>query len=200
MFRGCILLCPALVVHKPPPAVLCLLNYMVTPFFPQSTIPNAFEGNSNTSSKVWNNESYAKYAALDQYPSNPTGLGWGLPMRFQTASSMLACIDKAKESIPNIYCPFVVMHDPNDTITLLEGTDILMRESNTPTEDKFHVPVADGLHDLIANKLEFVTRETMRWADEQLLKSGSAAPSETGESQSETRTSRMAREAQMDRE
>ena len=56
-----------------------------------------------------------------RYPANPSGLGFSLPIRFQTGSTLLKLATKCKEIIPEIDFPFIVFHDPMDRVVLFPG-------------------------------------------------------------------------------
>ena len=64
-----------------------------------------------------------------RYPANPSGLGFSLPIRFQTGSTLLKLAARCKEIIPEINFPFIVFHDPKDRVVLFPGKCV--RESST---------------------------------------------------------------------
>ena len=66
-----------------------------------------------------------------RYPANPSGLGFSLPIRFQTGSTLLKLAAKCKEIIPEIDFPFIVFHDPKDRVVLFPGKCVrkLLKES-----------------------------------------------------------------------
>ena len=66
-----------------------------------------------------------------RYPANPSGLGFSLPIRFQTGSTLLKLAAKCKEIIPEIDFPFIVFHDPMDRVVLFPGKCVrkLLKES-----------------------------------------------------------------------
>ena len=52
---------------------------------------------------------------------NPEGLGFCLPIRFQTGSTLLKLAAKCKEIMSDIDFPFLIYHDPQDRVVLLGG-------------------------------------------------------------------------------
>eukprot|EP01034_Spumella_vulgaris_P044153 gene44153-54883_t len=151
-FQGAILLCPAIVVPKPPPFVVFMLSYILVPLFPDTPLPEAMS--SSDDSSIWSNEHYLKYVKHDQYPNNEAGLSWGGTMRFRTAHSILQVTERVQESLPHITYPFIVLSD---------RTDNLMSQSQTAPGDKTFIEVEGGLHDLLANKLGQVTTASIDW-------------------------------------
>lgn len=161
-FGGCVLACPAIEVSRPAPIVKTILDWLVVPFFPDSSIPESWTSVSNKKA-VWSQDLYVEYVTADEYPENPTGLGWGNTMRYQTASTMYDLVDRVQAALEHVEFPFLVMHDPEDSICKNVGSTRLIAVSKTLETDKLYIPIEGGLHDLFANKLSKTTETSINW-------------------------------------
>lgn len=161
VYRGTILICPAIVVPKPPPFLVFLLENFLVPLFPETPIPQGLS--SSHDSDIWACEAYVKYVHHDRFPDNPQGLTWGGSLRFNTAHNLIQMTDKVINSLESITYPFIVYHDVEDKITCYAGTERLMAESQTDPSEKTFVPMPGGLHDLTANRLGTLTEGMIEW-------------------------------------
>lgn len=155
-FLGSILLCPAIIVPEPSEFVKTILKWVFVPLMPESPVPSYFTKPID-SQKSWNNDVYIKYASNDIFPQNPHGLGWGGGMRFKTGQSVLNYVSYIKSCLHEVDFPFIVLHDPEDTVVLVQGSLELIARSSTESSLKEIIYMPDGRHDLTSNKLaEFI--------------------------------------------
>lgn len=161
-FRGLVLLCPAIDCARPSAPVLALITYVIVPLFPKATIP-AYSTTVSNDGNIWHNKHYRDYVKSDQYPNNPNGLSWGMPIRYQTGSSVLAIAARARAAVSSITYPFLVFHDPEDKVISIQGTKYLLGSSATDVNEKMYIEVPQGLHDLLANRLDLITRKSVEW-------------------------------------
>lgn len=141
IFRGVVFGSPALEVPMPPEAVSCLLRNFVVPCFSRYSMP-AF---LSSSSKVQYSHSYLlsdpkqKMFAEMEMRDDPerfpgVGLGWPRNMRWGTAGAFSKIFSTMDKDMTEVTFPFVVIHDPEDNVCLIEGSEKLMERS--PSADK----------------------------------------------------------------
>ena len=159
-FKGCLLFGPAIEVSSPSTFLRGMLTYVLVPLIPTVEIPPSFSSLSDNT-LVWEDPAYIDYVVADAHPA---GLTWGGSIRIQTAWALLNAADEVKASIAQMSYPFIVFHDPHDAICRIKGSEMLLTGSIlVPERDKKLVPVSGGRHDLIANKLGDMTKQSVEW-------------------------------------
>eukprot|EP00002_Diphylleia_rotans_P016432 TRINITY_DN3197_c0_g1_i1.p1 TRINITY_DN3197_c0_g1~~TRINITY_DN3197_c0_g1_i1.p1 ORF type:complete len:362 (+),score=75.40 TRINITY_DN3197_c0_g1_i1:59-1144(+) len=164
LFRGCVLLCPAVVLQSPNIVVQTILKGIAY-LTPLSTLPSSVLDPLGDLDTIWTDKEFIEYVVRDAYPTNPTGLSWGLNFRYGTGLSLLKLVEYVKRVIPNLKCPFVVLHDSKEVCVLIAGTQLLLERSATPADKKRFVEVTDARHDLLANAMEYVTYVIADWLE-----------------------------------
>jgi alpha-beta hydrolase superfamily lysophospholipase len=169
LFRGCLLLCPAIDIKMPPAIVVTTLNYLIVPFFRNYPVPEIFAPRRLASQHLlWRNKNFQDYVTRDGYPGNEKGLSYGDPVRFQTASTLIKLAGGLNYVITKIRFPFIVFHDPLEQIVLVKGSEKLIEKSLTSKGNKVIVLVDGGLHDLLSNSFTLVTKKSIEWIKYQL--------------------------------
>jgi len=141
IFRGAVLGAPSLQVPMPPEAVSCLLRTFVVPCFSHSSMPAAV----SSSSKVQYGNCYKlsdpkqKMFAEMEMRDDPLrfpniGLGWPRNMRWGTAGAFSKVFSTMDKDMAKAKYPFLIIHDPEDKICLVGGSEKLMERS--PSADK----------------------------------------------------------------
>ena len=142
-----------------------MLTYVLVPLIPTVEMPPSFSSMSDNT-RIWEDHTYIDYVVADAHPA---GLSWGGSLRIQTAWALLNAADEVKASIANMSYPFIVFHDPDDAICRVTGSEMLLTGSILlPERDKKLVPVSGGRHDLIANRLGDMTRQSVDWINTRL--------------------------------
>jgi alpha-beta hydrolase superfamily lysophospholipase len=170
LFRGCILMSPAITLDGPNPLVRTILENFLVPCFPSSPVPHFLTPGGSTERLVWKNESFIEYIRMDDATRNKHGLSYYGQIKFQTGSTLLKLGMHMEALIPHINFPFLILHDPRDHISNIVGSRNLMEYSKTPNDRKCCVDIDGGLHDLLSNKLTFVTDRSISWINEQMPK------------------------------
>ena len=97
---------------------------------------------------------------------DPTKHGWGRRMRWRTS---LACVD-AYMKLPKVQreldVPFLIIHDPEDAISLIEGSELLMRDCKS--KDSSFIKTPGTLHEIFANQPELIAQYTDVWMQARL--------------------------------
>mmetsp|Transcript_14563 Transcript_14563/g.19019 ORF Transcript_14563/g.19019 Transcript_14563/m.19019 type:complete len:196 (-) Transcript_14563:147-734(-) len=147
-FAGMLLACPAIDGDIPPYPVVFVLRYLLTPFFPKWT--PFFMPHPVSSDRVWKDpEAKALHMSPDILK---TGLGNpGQPFCLGTGCSMLDSVETLqKEVISNINIPFCVIHGTDDYCVLPSGTDMLVKQCQTPVSDRAVNMKEGAYHDLFS--------------------------------------------------
>lgn len=166
-FKGAIYLCPAIRVPSLPAPVRFLLDYILTPLMDGDPMPSWLAKDSDPN-KTWSSEEYVKYVKFDHYPQNPNGLGWGGMIRFRTASLLLEMADTAAECIPEVNYPYIMFHDPLDAVVKVEGAQEMIENSHlVPKDNKSLVLIDQSGHDILINKLGYLSKEFLTWLKKQ---------------------------------
>lgn len=171
LFRGCLLVAPAIEIALPPPIIVTLLDLLVVPFFGTCEIPEVIlsRDSKQNNAKLWINKSFIDYVTRDTYPANPEGLTYGGPVKFQTGSTLIKLARKLKAIIHKVNFPFLVFHDPKEKVVLVGGSVRLYEESTTSEENKKIVLIEGGLHDLLSNRFTLICNISIKWIKSQLL-------------------------------
>ena len=169
LFRGCLLVCPAIDIKMPPAIVVTTLDYLVVPFFRDYPVPEIFTQKRIASQHLlWKNKYFQDYVTRDGYPANEKGLSYGDPVRFKTASTLIKLAGGVQSMISKISFPFIVFHDPTEQIVLVQGSKRLFEMSLTAEVNKSIVLVEGGLHDLLSNNFTLVTAKSIEWIQDQM--------------------------------
>jgi len=161
MFRGCVLLCPALAGHTPPAPVTFFLRYVVAALFPLSRMPSFLDSTSDASA-IWKGDGIVKWHAVHDTWGRPGGLGFGLSMRWGTAASLLGMLDTIRAAAPDINFPLLLVHDPEDKVIPFVGSLTLLE--NVPSTDKTLIKMEGSLHDQMCNKPGEIAMVIKDWA------------------------------------
>ena len=158
--RGCILSAPALLVSKPPPVVLALLDWVVAPLFPTSPVPPIFS--TLKSEMIWESDDYIAYVKADDVLSNTS------PIMFKTAQSIVRLCDQVQETLPLLSKDYkmriLVMHDPDDKVCLFQGVEQLQELAPLAATGAVKVvPMPGGRHDLLTNRIDEATEIIAQW-------------------------------------
>ena len=104
---------------------------------------------------------YGDYVISDSYPKNPAGLTYDDAPWITTAQSILQFTESMPTLLPQVDCPFIVFHDPEDTITKIDGSYALMEESSSKRKHMVTMPGAK--HDLVANRTHRFIHRVIEW-------------------------------------
>ena len=101
---------------------------------------------------------YIDYVNEDIYPQGLTfhGIPW-----ISTMQSLMQFTEAMPTILPQIDCPFIVLHDPEDTITKIDGSYALMEQSASTHKHMVSMPGAK--HDLIANQTHRFIYRVIEW-------------------------------------
>lgn len=148
-FAGSILLAPALSINPPNWMLVELLRHTVCRFTPSALMPSGLSSVSDNRASLKHDEALAR-AELDTW-GLPGALGWNRGMRWATA---LMFIDMGShigmpETLNSFMFPFLIIHDPGDTICSIKGSRSMMAMSATSSEDKKMIEVYELLHNNI---------------------------------------------------
>jgi len=173
-FRGAVLGCPALLVDLPPKAVQVLLRNLVVPLFKTSAMPTFISKSSKGqlgSSFNLSDPTQKEMAEMEirdcakRLPG--VGLGWHDQMKWGTAGAFSKIYAQIEEDMEDVDFPFLIIHDPEDSVTLFAGSEKLMALS--PSEDKtLHAMHAGGLHCLPLVEQETYVSIMTSWMKQRL--------------------------------
>jgi alpha-beta hydrolase superfamily lysophospholipase len=160
LFNGLVLIAPLITLKYP-----TWIRYFIKPLaylFSTATYPSLLFDDNSINTMVWSNSNYRQYIEDDGYPHNLNGLSYGGNIRFSTLLSVFNICHSLESIIHNITCPFIVIYDEDgDIIVSEEGVSMLMKFS--PSKNKTRIYIEDGLHDPLANKLEYVSEHILSW-------------------------------------
>jgi alpha-beta hydrolase superfamily lysophospholipase len=165
LFEGVIPLCPAIAIKLPHPLVQTVMEYLVVPCCPLTPVPPWLGQPDLDRRLVFKHDHFLEYAEKDSASNG--GMTHAPLVRFRTGHSLILLTRHVQACLRDIQFPFLVFHDPQDKICLVEGTERLMREASTTPEHKRYVPVEEGLHGLLPNKTHFVVSEMIAWIEAQ---------------------------------
>lgn len=145
-----------------PPAIRFTLDYVLSIVTPYMSVPGSSSStNKNNPKDVWENDNYYDYVVNDGYPNNPNGLSWGPRIRNRSCSVLFDMSEKALASSKSISYPFIIFHDPNDTIVKINGSRLFYEHAQTPSDKKVLEEIDGGLHDPLCNKLEYIVEKLL---------------------------------------
>ena len=105
-------------------------------------------------SDIWSNRRYVEYIETDPLTY------WNVPW-IKSIQSAFEFTDAIHELIPKISYPFIVFHDPDDTITKITGSYRLMEDA--ASSNKQMVLLLGGKHDVIANRAHSFVHRAIQW-------------------------------------
>jgi alpha-beta hydrolase superfamily lysophospholipase len=164
LFRGLLMIAPAVIADLPPAPVVFMLRYCCAPCCPRWT--PFFMPNPVSPERIFREE-----ADLNKMQSDPIYSG-GKPFRLGTAVSLLqATIEVRSGVVPEMQFPFAVVHGTEDHAVLIEGTRYLDANTKTTSADKAILELEGAFHDVLHDPsilagLSFL----FKFADEQLKK------------------------------
>lgn len=153
LYKGSILLCPAIAMNPPNPILRALMDYIVVPLFGDEPLPE-FLSPLKDPTVTWVSDDYYRYTANDN-------ISWPHHIRFITASTLLRLSEEVQDLIPSMRFPFLAIHDPEDKVTKFSGSQMLFDKSQSI--DKELLPFPNGRHDLMANYLGTISRKCAEW-------------------------------------
>lgn len=119
----------------------------------QATVPMAFLSKYE-GKQVFSDELDIQDFNADRRGHTAGALGFHhLPMSATTAAALVGMIQSLPGKMSELELPFLVLHDPEDAITPLSGTELLMKLSKSRYKE--FVPVPGGLHAPHFNQIEF---------------------------------------------
>lgn len=164
-FRGSIFICPAIYVNVP--SILYCLLHALSRIIPKCSLPISIFNENKYNHLTWSCSRYREYIKQDGYPSNPDGLSYGGNIMFRTLMSIILLGENIQNVISYINFPFIVLHDSNgDIVVSVKGSKKLIDE--TPSINKIFIDVIDGLHDILANKIDETSEILIDWLEKQI--------------------------------
>lgn len=162
-FIGCTLNCPSIKADLPPKLVEWLLRYGLAPIFPQWT--PFFMPHPITSERIW------KEIEAREYFSNAEemhGLSrGGVPFCLGTAVGLLVSLREAQMISHTFHLPFHVSHGDEDHGVMLDGSEHLYDNCQTPDEKKSLNVVSGGYHGLFSQiDAKDILDHEIRWIQE----------------------------------
>jgi alpha-beta hydrolase superfamily lysophospholipase len=158
--QGNILLCPAIGVKSPPLPIRWLMDYIISPLFPDTPIP-AMLSHPMPDSAAWTSKEYVRYILNDRTSVN--GLTSNDGMCFATAGTILALSEEATSLLPNIDYPLLLFHDPADKVVSIDSAHLVMNSVRTLSEEQTLVTLDNAAHDLLSNRTGIISRTIVEW-------------------------------------
>jgi len=161
--HGTVLVAPALAVNVPPKAVVMLLRSVVVPLASKELMPQAVSSASKPEpSHVYRDPEQAKVAMQDDYHAFPgIGLQWRREMRWATAGAFAAIFSTIDDDMTSVDCPLLVLHDPLDQITKVDGSRRLVQVA--ASQDKELIERPGALHDIVSNEFDWFMGKVLPW-------------------------------------
>lgn len=151
-FTGGVYICPVVQVSNFPRSVRDAILGLVSDLFPLFTVPFHWGDNDDDYHPSWASAKYRNYTHSDGFPHNPKGLTYADGISVRTMHSILILSDYVQSILQEIDFPFLLMHDPADTIVPYAGSLKMMQETvRVPSEQKRLVVTENMLHDILAN-------------------------------------------------
>ena len=156
-FRGMILAAPMIQVRDVSTIIKTSLKMPIQTIFDK--VPFDVSSHVNIHD-IWR-PYYGDYVISDSYPKNPAGLTYADAPWITTAQSILQFTESMPELLPQVDCPFIVLHDPKDSITNVDGSYALMKEASS--KHKHMVSMHGAKHDLVANRTHMFIHRVIEW-------------------------------------
>ncbi|CAJ1383218.1 unnamed protein product, partial [Effrenium voratum] len=169
IFRGAVLGAPALQVPLPPQAVVSFLRTCVVPCWGQYQMPACVSSSSKvdyTHSYVLSDAKQRTMAEMEmrddavRFPG--LGLGWPHNMRWATAGAYSALFGTVEEELAKVEYPFLLLHDPEDQICLVGGSELFMKLSPSADKELVHLKLG-GYHVLPFVDMEQYVTQMCSW-------------------------------------
>jgi alpha-beta hydrolase superfamily lysophospholipase len=169
LFRGILLLAPAIIITSLPPMVRTLLSltlFQCLPgFLPMA--PALVRGDPAAPDvRSWSDPELLDYARRDLDING--GLRYSGAIKFSSLNFFLSMQESICEQLHKISCPFLVFHDPLDEICNIEGSRRLVLESSTPESNKRLIELPQGLHSLLCNETDQIANTFSKWINDAL--------------------------------
>lgn len=161
--HGTILVAPALAVDLPSRAVVLLLQTMVVPIMGKRLMPEGVSKSSKPKPEliIRNPEDRAAHELDDWHRFPGVGLAWKQRMRWATAGAFSSLFLQIDSSMKQVACPLLVMHDPDDQICLIKGSQHLMEVA--ASSDKTLIEADGAMHGILANEFEWSLAQILKW-------------------------------------
>lgn len=151
-FVGAAFVCPVVKLTTLPSWARELTLAIVADVFPYTIIPIHWGDDEDDKHPSWASKSYRRYVAADSYPQNPKGLTYGDSISFRSMNSILMLAEYVQLTLPEINFPFLLFHDPEDTIVPYSGSVIMMQRTTKVTSNMKRLVIKEKmLHDIVAN-------------------------------------------------
>lgn len=156
-FRGLILAAPMIQIAGVSPVIKTTMELPLQRIMDKIPIDVSQYVNNDD---IWRPH-YSDYVNQDSYPKNSQGLTFhGVPW-VTTLQSLVQFVEDMPAILPKIDCPFIVLHDPHDIITKIDGSYALMTESTST--HKHMVSMLGAKHDLMANRTHRFIHRVIDW-------------------------------------
>uniref|UniRef100_A0A7S2UYB6 Serine aminopeptidase S33 domain-containing protein n=1 Tax=Fibrocapsa japonica TaxID=94617 RepID=A0A7S2UYB6_9STRA len=170
-FKGFAVIAPAVVGKPPPYPVVWLLQHLVLPFFPKTLVPQMIEP-VNDPNLLWKSPEIIKRNTEQDTWGQPGALAWGHNMRFATGFSLIRMTEHIRSILPEVTCPFYIVHDPDDGVCEFSGSQMLFDLAKTDATKWARAKVLDpftgSLHDILWNETEEAISRISSWCLEAL--------------------------------
>lgn len=164
-FKGCVLICPAIIGDLPPYPVYALLRYALAPLFPLRT--PFFMPNTLPPERIWRDPFVLRAHAGRE--SGSMLAGGGNKFRLGTALGLVIALEECRAFLPDFNVPFCVAHGVKDEGVPIAGSDLLWEQCKTPQEQRDFLRLPDAYHDLLGDPdAEQVIEFCAKWIDKRL--------------------------------
>ncbi|CAM9968109.1 unnamed protein product [Ectocarpus sp. 6 AP-2014] len=163
-FKGQVLLAPAIKGNPPPAMLVAALRHLVVPLVPRWQIPSCLESVNRPEMCVLevDERRHANHDVLGY----PGGLGWGGNMRFRTGLNLIDLTAEVSRRLEHVKFPFLIMHDPEDSIVRFDSSKELTYRASTPhgsPRGRELRPMKGWLHCLLTNCPEIAIQHLQDW-------------------------------------
>ena len=86
-------------------------------------------------------------------------------VRFRTGQTVVQLTRLVQGGLGEVRFPFLVLHDPEDQVCRVDGTERLIAESATPAAQKRYVQMHGALHALLPNRAGDVLSHMIEWVE-----------------------------------
>eukprot|EP00752_Nemacystus_decipiens_P009718 g8678.t1 len=163
-FKGQVLVAPAIKGNPPPAMLVAALRHFVVPLVPRWQIPSCLESVNRPEMCVLevDERRHANHDVLGY----PGGLGWGGNMRFRTGLNLIDLTAEVSRRLEHVKFPFLIMHDPGDSIVQFDSSKELAYRASTPhgsPRGRELRPMKGWLHCLLTNCPEIAIQHLQDW-------------------------------------
>eukprot|EP00903_Cladosiphon_okamuranus_P014574 g13516.t1 len=163
-FKGEVLVAPAIKGNPPPSMLVAALRHFVVPLVPKWQIPSCLESVNRPEMCVL--EADERRHANHDVLGYPGGLGWGGNMRFRTGLNLIDLTAEVSRRLEHVKFPFLIMHDPGDSIVQFDSSKELTYRASTPhgsPRGRELRPMKGWLHCLLTNCPEITIQHLQDW-------------------------------------